>query len=349
MAILYFIILLSVIIIVHELGHLIAAKCFNVYCGEFSIGMGPKLWAVKGKETTFTLRALPIGGYVAMAGEEGSVFEGVPHERTIKGVSHWKQIVIMLAGVVMNFVLAWLIFSAIILINGGYNLPPAPVVDGVVENSPAEAAGFETGDVIKKVEFADGTVVRPDNFYEILTYSTGNTESMTYTVERNGETLEISVAPVYDEQQQSWMIGIRIPSSTHVEATLLNCGFYGGQYMMQTSRELVRAVGRLIRGIGFEDLSGPVGIYQVTQQQASLGLQNYILLIALLSLNVGVFNLLPLPILDGGRILLTLVEMIMGRPLNKKLEAGITAVGVAMVLTLMVFVTWQDLMRLLVQ
>ena len=138
-------------------------------------------------------------------------------------------------------------------------------------------------------------------------------------------------------------------SGNNVEATLLNCGFYGGQYMMQTSRELVRAVGRLIRGIGFEDLSGPVGIYQVTQQQASLGLQNYILLIALLSLNVGVFNLLPLPILDGGRILLTLVEMIMGRPLNKKLEAGITAVGVAMVLTLMVFVTWQDLMRLLVQ
>ena len=86
MAILYFIILLSVIIIVHECGHLIAAKCFHVYCGEFSIGMGPKLWSYKGKETTFTLRALPIGGYVAMAGEEGSEFEGVPRERTIKGV-----------------------------------------------------------------------------------------------------------------------------------------------------------------------------------------------------------------------------------------------------------------------
>ena len=133
MAILYFIILLSVIIIVHECGHLIAAKCFHVYCGEFSIGMGPKLWAWKGKETTFTLRALPIGGYVAMAGEEGSEFEGVPHERTIKGVSHWKQIIIMLAGVIMNFVLAWLIFASIILINGSYNIAPKAVVGGVVE------------------------------------------------------------------------------------------------------------------------------------------------------------------------------------------------------------------------
>lgn len=89
-----------------------------------------RLWAWKGKETTFTLRALPIGGYVAMAGEEGSEFEGVPHERTIKGVSHWKQIIIMLAGVIMNFVLAWLIFASIILINGSYNIAPKAVVGG---------------------------------------------------------------------------------------------------------------------------------------------------------------------------------------------------------------------------
>lgn len=113
-------------------------------------------------------------------------------------------------------------------------------------------------------------------------------------------------------------------------------------------KELVTALTRLVKGIGFEDLSGPVGIYQVTEQQASLGLQNYILLIALLSLNVGVFNLLPLPILDGGRILLVIVEMIIGKPLNQKLEAGITAVGVALVLLLMVYVTWQDLMRLFI-
>lgn len=347
MAILYFIILLSVIIIVHECGHLIAAKCFHVYCGEFSIGMGPKLWSYQGKETTFSLRALPIGGYVAMAGEEGSEFEGVPAERTIKGISHWKQIIIMLAGVAMNFVLAWVIFSSIILINGGYNIAPKAIVDGVVENSPAEAAGFQAGDVIKKVVFDDGTVVRPSNFYEILTYSTANTGPVTYTIKRGEQTLEKTVTPIYDEKQQSYMVGIKIPAATHVEATLLNSGYYGGQYMMQTVKELFTAVGRLVRGIGLEDLSGPVGIYEVTEQQASMGLQNYILLIALLSLNVGVFNLLPLPILDGGKVLLVLVEMIIGRPLNKKLEAGITAVGVAMVLVLMVFVTWQDITRLL--
>ncbi|MFQ8582463.1 MAG: site-2 protease family protein [Holdemania massiliensis] len=104
-----------------------------MFTAEFSIGMGPKLWSYKGKETTFTLRALPIGGYVAMAGEEGSEFEGVPRERTIKGVSHWKQIIIMLAGVIMNFVLAWLIFASIILINGSYNIAPKAVVGGVVE------------------------------------------------------------------------------------------------------------------------------------------------------------------------------------------------------------------------
>lgn len=348
MAILYFIILLSVIIIVHECGHLIAAKCFHVYCGEFSIGMGPKLWSYKGKETTFTLRALPIGGYVAMAGEEGSEFEGVPRERTIKGVSHWKQIIIMLAGVIMNFVLAWLIFASIILINGSYNIAPKAVVGGVVAGSPAEAAGFAEGDVITKVVFADGTVVKPSNFYEILTYSMDNTDPVTYTLKRGGETLEKTVAPVYDEQEQSWLVGIKIPPATQVKTTMLNSGYYGAQYMGQTVKELITALTRLVKGIGFEDLSGPVGIYQVTEQQASLGLQNYILLIALLSLNVGVFNLLPLPILDGGRILLVIVEMIIGKPLNQKLEAGITAVGVALVLLLMVYVTWQDLMRLFI-
>ena len=106
------------VIFIHELGHFATAKFCGIKVNEFSIGMGPALLRHQRGETLYALRLLPIGGYVAMAGEEGSVFEGVPHERTIKGVSHWKQIVIMLAGVVMNFVLAWLIFSAIILING---------------------------------------------------------------------------------------------------------------------------------------------------------------------------------------------------------------------------------------
>ena len=346
MAILYFIILLSVIVIVHEFGHLIAAKAFNVYCGEFSIGMGPKLWSHQGKETTFSIRALPIGGYVAMAGEEDNTFENVPFERTIKGVSHWKQIIIMLAGVFMNFLLAWFIFSAMILSSGVYNKAPAPVVYGVIEGSAAQEAGFMEGDIITEVQFSDGTVVKPDTFYEILTYSMNNQDPMIYTLQRNDEILVKTVTPRFSEQDQSWLVGVRIPPAEQVQTNLLNCGLYGAQYMGQMVKEMFTALSRIFHGIGLEELSGPVGIYQITEQQAKLGIENYILLIALLSVNVGIFNLLPLPILDGGRVVLTVIEMIIGKPLNKKLESAISMIGVALVLGLMVFVTWQDLMRL---
>ena len=147
MTFIYFVLVFGIIITIHELGHLIAAKAFNVYCEEFSFGMGPLLFGKKFKETTYNVRLFPIGGYVAMAGEPDASFDQVdiPKERTIKGISKWKQIIIMLAGVFMNFVLALVFFIGINLLIGQVQQPAKPIISEVVVNSPAFEAGMLKG------------------------------------------------------------------------------------------------------------------------------------------------------------------------------------------------------------
>ena len=151
----YFILILSVIIIVHELGHLIAAKKFNVYCKEFSIGMGPVVWQKQKGETAWSIRAFPIGGFVAMAGEEGEeedTDEDIPFERTINGISPLKQIVVMGAGAFMNIVLAWLIFIGITAWQGAVSVPSKAIVQTVAPIILAEKAGFQVGDEVVKIQ-----------------------------------------------------------------------------------------------------------------------------------------------------------------------------------------------------
>ena len=163
MTALLFIVLLSIIVTIHEFGHFLVAKAFGVYCFEFSIGMGPAIFTRKGKETQFSIRALPIGGYVAMAGEtegdEAYPNVKVPEGRRITDQKPWKKICIMLAGVAMNFLLAWVIFSMFLLHTGTFTKSSEPVIATVLENSPAEQAGLQAGDRIIKVVKEDGSSV----------------------------------------------------------------------------------------------------------------------------------------------------------------------------------------------
>jgi regulator of sigma E protease len=350
MTILYFLILLSIIVVIHEWGHLITAKLFHVYCYEFSFGMGPLLWKRQKGETQYSIRALPIGGYVSMAGEpdgdEAYPDIHVDPQRTMNGIAPWKKIIIMLAGVFMNFMLAWVIISMVLLSNGSYSLAPKPVVDSVVAGSPAETAGFEAGDVIKAVQFSDGTVIHPKTFYDIVTFSNSETGEMTYTVERGSTVLELKVTPVFDEESQAYKIGLKIPDGETVSINLLNCWGYGAGYLADTTREMLTSIVRLFRGTGLNQLSGPVGIYTVTKQTVAMGFKSFLILVAILSLNVGIFNLLPLPVLDGGRVVITIGEWIAHKPLNKKVETGLMTACWALLIALMIFVTWNDITRL---
>lgn len=347
MTFIYFILLLSAIVVVHELGHLLTAKMFNVYCYEFSIGMGPKLISKKTKETEYSIRALPIGGFVAMAGEDNNYKDvKVPYERTIKGIKKWKQIIIMLAGVFMNFVFALLISSMIYLRAGYYVESAKPVVDSVVKNSVAEASGFLKGDLIEKVILSDGTTIKPKSFNDILPFTQSESNEITYIVKRNDERIEIKVTPQYDKERNEYLIGIGIPKPEIKKVTILNSFKYGAKQLVSISRIMFIAIVRLFSGKGLEQLSGPVGIYQTTKETVALGFESFMMLIAIFSLNVGIFNLLPVPVLDGGRALITFFEMIFKRDINKKIETAIMIIGWILMIGLMLLATWQDISRL---
>ena len=347
MAVIYFILLMGVIVTIHEFGHLITAKLFKVYCYEFSIGMGFKLFGFKGKETEYSIRFLPIGGYVAMAGEDDND-RGieVPYNRTIKGIARWKQIIVMLAGVAMNFLLAWILVSGLMLFRGSYVTSPKPIVEDVLSGSVADEAGFKTNDIIKKVVFSDNTEIIPKTFNDILPFIQTSDKPVTYIVERDNEIIEITAQGIYDVEREVYLIGIKIPNGEEVQVNLLNAPLYGIKYLGTITKGMFISLFRLLKGTGLNQISGPVGVYNVTKQSVELGIGTYINLMALFSLNIGIFNLLPLPVLDGGRAIITFVEMILNKSINKKIEFGLMAGSWILLLTLMIFATYQDIIKL---
>lgn len=353
MTIIYFILLLSIIICLHEAGHLWAAKKFNVYCYEYSFGMGPVIWKKQTEETQYSIRAIPVGGFVAMAGEvEGDeAYPGVvvPDERRLTNQKPWKKIIIMLAGVFMNFVLAWFLFSMIILHNGVYHVSPKPVIKEVMEDSPAALAGFEANDLVLVVESANGPM-KPESYSQLqlfLAQATG--EEMHFVVERDGKEVELNVTPKYNEDLHMYLIGIMGEAPIEKKVTFLNSFGYGAKDMKTYSTLMWNVFKNLFKGSGAKELGGPIAIYDVTKQTVNFGFFSYLFLIAQLSLNVGIFNLLPLPILDGGQVVLVLCEWIAGKPLNQKVRMYITYACWFLMLALMLFVTWNDITRYIIK
>lgn len=344
MTLVYFILILGVIVFIHELGHLLVAKSFNVYCREFAIGFGPVIKKIQGKETLYSIRALPLGGFVNMAGEIGvDVEDDIDVSRTLKGIHPFKRILIMLAGVFANFVLAFVIFLVVFGLAGQVNVAPEPVVAGVIENSAAEQAGVLSNDRIVKITFEDGRTFEPTDFYEVINVTQMVSETMVMTMERDGELVDISITPRFSEEENRYMLGMYLPPQETKEISWLQAAYYASQTIVDTVVSVVMALGFLLRGVGLQALSGPVGIYEVTAQQAQAGFQALIVLTAILSLNIGIFNLLPLPILDGGRVILTGIEWITGRPLPEKVEGALIYLSTLLILGLVIFITFQDI------
>lgn len=352
MTIIYFILLLTVIICIHEAGHLFAAKKFGVYCYEYSFGMGPVIWKRKKGETQYSIRAIPIGGFVAMAGEQDGDAAypdvTVPDGRRLTDKPWWQKVIIMLAGVFMNFVLCWVIFSLIILHAGSFAVSPKAVIEEVISASPAEAAGLEAGDEIEAIVLSDGTEYHPSTYQELqLELSSMSDQPIQLTVLRDGKELTVSVTPEYNEEYQYYMIGIRGPSAEMKDVNLLNCWGFGAQEMWTVTKLMMSAIRNLFAGRNLNQLSGPVGIYQATEQTVSYGFSSFLFLMAELSLNVGIFNLIPLPVLDGGQVVITIAEAIAHRKLNEKVKIGLMGACWVLLIALMLFVTWNDVSRMI--
>lgn len=348
--IIYFVLILSVIIIVHELGHLIAAKRFGVYCKEFSIGMGPVLWQRKKGETAWSIRALPIGGFVAMAGEDADDEDeelDIPYERTLNGIKKWKQIVVMAAGAFMNVMLAWILFIGITAYQGQTVVESTPIVGGVLEGKAAEKAGIEKGDKIVKITQGDTTSV-PESWSDVSKFLLYHQGEMTFVVERDQKQVSIKITP-YENEDGEYMIGVQQDSASRKikDISLLEAIPYGTQKMVSSVSMIFEALGKLVQGIGLNSLSGPVGIYKVTSDITQEGWLSTLALVGLLSVNVGIFNLLPIPILDGGRIFILLIEALIGRKLSERVQNAVMMAGLILLVGIMLLATWNDISRLL--
>lgn len=354
--ILVFLLILGSIIIIHELGHFLAAKFFGVYCAQFSIGFGPKLWSKKGKETEYEVRAIPFGGFVAMAGEEDQLdndeLKDIPVERTLKGKKTYQKVIIFFAGVFMNFVLALIVLFGVYSSSGQIVVNDAQI--GTIEQgSSAERYGLQTGDIIRQITVQDTqTEILVSDFQDIaLTKEKVKTDqeeiTITLHVERQGKTQEVQAKVSYNQTEGRYVLGV-LQATRHMNIT--EAFQYTFVSFGQMSTAIFSALAQLITKFSetVTQLSGPAGIYQITAEVTETGQIQYVFnLLAMLSINVGIFNLLPIPGLDGCQILFALVEKVIGRELPQKLKMTLQMIGLGLVLLLMVFVTYQDILRML--
>lgn len=331
------------------------AKIFGVYCKEFAIGMGPKLFSKKFKETEYSVRALLIGGYVSMVGEQGDDSDiealNIPKERTLKGIAKWKQACVMFAGIFMNILLAWLLYSLLILNIGTYTTSNKPIIESIREDMPAYNSGLKAGDTIVEAQLDNGMQIRPNDYSELSAflisyYEDGN---YTFTVERDGKEYTYSIEPEYYPEEDRYIIGItfnNVPTEI-IDINFINCFKYGFIHMITMIKMIFTSLSAMLKGIGLQNLSGPIGVYQVVEQTIDYGFAYYIELLALVSTNVAVFNALPIPAFDGGRVLLLLIEVIIRRPLPKKFENIILTASFALILMFMVFVSYNDIVKII--
>lgn len=348
-----FILILGIVVLVHELGHFLTAKSFGVYCSEFSIGMGPKLFSRKVGETEYEIRALPIGGFVSMAGEADNdieEFKDVPFERTLKGISCWKKCVVFLAGVFMNFVLSLVILISVYCF---INVQSSTSEIGTVtENSPAMMAGLEAGDTISKITYngQENIIASFSDIQKVLDNSNLKSDSKQISLKveivRNGKTMTKSVNANYDKDNNSYIMGIKAATR---KLSFFEAVNYGLNQFKTMALLIFTTLGKLITDSAntIGQLSGPAGIYNVTSEITQTGsISQLLILLSLLSTNIGMFNLLPIPGLDGCQVIFAVVEKIIGRELPIKLKYVLQIMGLLLVFGLMIFVTINDISKI---
>lgn len=343
MKIIIAILIFSIIIIFHELGHFLLAKANGIRVNEFSLGLGPTIIGFTKGETTYSLKLLPFGGACMMEGED----EESNDDRAFGKKSVWARISVVAAGPIFNFIMAF-VFSFILLCNIGYDLP---VLTDVTEGYPAEAAGMQAGDVIVKMDNTNIHFFRDISSY--TQFHPGETVVVTY--ERDGERYETELTPQYNEEYGYYMYGFVAGGARHqgnVLETLKYSVYEVGYWINATLSSLKMLVGGQV---SVNDMSGPVGIVNMIgdgyEQSISYGFKTAFLqmlyISIFLSANLGVMNLLPLPALDGGRLFFMVIEAIRGKRVDPDKEGMVHFVGMMLLFAFMIFVMFNDVRRLI--
>ena len=336
---------LAVLILGHEFGHFITAKLSGMRVDEFGIGFPPRIWKKKIGETTYSVNLLPFGGFVKIAGENDGVMDKgkdtsgmqeAEKKRYFSGQPAWKRSIVILAGVVMNLALGWVMLSLIFMIGSG----PSLAIGLVEPGSPAEKAGLKPGDMVQGYS-------EVQKFISYVHENAGHQISL--IVKRGDKEMNIQVTPRTETTPDQGPIGVvfaGIPRLGPVRA--VQAGFEQSVEMVKMTflgfKELFG--GLISKGSLPSDIVGPVGIFGIAQDAGSLGLLYLLQLLAFISINLGVINLMPFPALDGGRFLFILIEKLKGSPIPQRVEAALNVTGFALLILLMLAVTIRDVIRL---
>jgi regulator of sigma E protease len=338
-----FALVVGVLVLVHELGHFAAAKLAHIRVEEFGIGLPPRLWSRQKGETVYSLNALPFGGFVRLTGEDGSEAQD-PHSFAAKPA--WQRLVVLLAGVAMNLLLAVAVFTTVFSL--GVPVPEKVTIEGVAPGTPAEKGGLRPGDVVLKFdgeEIHDGLAL-----VDHTTKKLG--QEVTLVVLREGEEKSLRVVPRRDYPEDQGPMGVTIKTHFGKHAyPVWQAALVGTKEALTLTAVMVRGIVQMasnwaLHGQVPQDVAGPVGIARLTGEAAQAGVLPVLQLLGFLSLNLAIVNVLPLPALDGGRSFFVLVEMITGRRVHPKFERWTHAVGFVFLILLILLITVQDLSRL---
>ncbi|MBO0482963.1 RIP metalloprotease RseP [Candidatus Enterococcus courvalinii] len=416
--ILTFVIVFGILVIVHEFGHFFFAKRSGILVREFAIGMGPKIYGHQAKDgTTYTLRLLPIGGYVRMAGngdDETEMAPGMPlslslnsdgvvekinlskkvqltngipvelvrydledeltitafvngddteavtysvdHDATIietdgteiriapkdvqfQSAKLWQRMLTNFAGPMNNFILAILLFIVLAFMQGGVQVTNTNQIGTVLPDGAAEVAGLKENDHILSIN--DKKIASWTDLTSQITANPG--KKLNFEVQRDGKVQAIEVTPkaVESNGQEVGQLGIQAPMKTSFVDKIVG----GTRQAFSSSLEIFKALGSLFTGFSLNKLGGPVMMFQLSSEAASQGMMTVIGLMAMLSMNLGIVNLLPIPALDGGKLVLNVIEGVRGKPLSQEKEGVLTLIGFGFLMLLMVLVTWNDIQR----
>lgn len=352
MSIVYAIIALGALIFIHELGHFIFAKLFGVGVEKFSLGFGPKVFGKKVGETEYLLSAFPLGGYVKMIGEGEEVeLDEADRERSFAVKPVLQRIVIVAAGPVFNLLFAWVLFIVIFM----YGVPAVTTKVGeVVPGKPAAKAGMVAGDLIKAVN--GKPVARWDDFAKIIAQS--KLAPLELEVQRGPSSLKFTMTP--ESRTSKNLLGDTVtqPVVGVVAAGESVTDHYPpGQALVRGSMQFwnvtkltVLSLVRLVeRAIPLDNIGGPIMIVKMAGQQAAEGLVNFLAFTALLSVNLGILNLLPVPILDGGHLAFFVIELVIGRPVSKRAREIAQQVGLVLLISLMMLAFYNDIARMFME
>ncbi len=354
-----FIAIISLIVFIHEFGHFIVARWCGVKIEEFAIGFGKKIFGFRDKKgTQWKFCILPFGGYVKMYGDKNGasipdlelVKKMSPHERKISflGKNVYQRIAIVSAGPIANFILAIFIFNFLFKVNGISQIEP--LVSEVVENSASFEAGIKKGDRILAIDNKE-----IEDFQEIRnTVVTGLEEDLNFKILRDNKELDIKISPKIISQKDMFgddikmrSIGLIAENVIKKELSLIESFVEANKETLNISKSIFKTLGQLITGQrSVKELGGPVKIAKYSGKTVDMGLVVVAWFMAMISINLGVMNLLPIPVLDGGHLFYYFIEAIKGKPLSQKMQTYGYNFGLAIVLSLMVFTTLNDIFQI---